>query len=130
MKLKFNSLKFLLSLIILISTQITWASDSSYTIRESTVDGNTIKEYLNSDGAVFAIRWRGLSHPDLKVMLGTYYPEYHAEHLKQKRSHIKTPTVTNSTHVQIRKGGHMRDVRGLAVVQSLLPTGVSPEDLQ
>ena len=89
----------------------------------------TIKEFLNADKIVFAISWRGLTHPDLAPLLGELYSEYAAKMnatptgRKYLRQPIKTSKITVST------GGHMRDLRGTAYLNGKLPAGVKVEDL-
>src|SRR5437868_13973142 len=53
-------------------------SNSRYSTHEMIVSGNTIKEFTNSDGVVFAVSWRGFSKPDLNVLFGCYFSEYKA----------------------------------------------------
>lgn len=102
-----------------------------YDVRESTVDGVLIKEYFSNNGIVFALSWRGVAAPDLTHFLGAYFPEYDQaarEQLPVQRRG-KSATITSS-QITVRKFGHMRDIRGVATVPSLMPAGVQAEDLQ
>lgn len=102
-----------------------------YDVRESTVDGVLIKEYFSKDGVVFALSWRGVAAPDLTHFLGAYFPEYDqaAKDQLPAQRRGKSATITSS-QITVRKFGHMRDIRGVATVPSLLPAGVQPEDLK
>src|SRR4051794_28879693 len=48
----------------------------SYTVQEATSASTTVREYVTLSGVVFAVAWKGLMHPDLTPLLGTYGPEY------------------------------------------------------
>jgi hypothetical protein len=106
------------------------ASGAQYSVHETVVDGNTIKEYSNAEGLVFAVSWRGIAKPDLSVLFGSYYDEY----MKTLESAPKQPgrrSVSMSTsRMVVRRAGHMRDQKGFAHVPSLVPVGLYLEDLQ
>ena len=56
------------------------AASGPYTIEE-TVDtsGTRLREYVNTDGIVFALAWQGPRIPDLRSQLGQYYAQLQAE---------------------------------------------------
>ena len=100
----------------------------SFTTQISSLDSVSITEYLNSDGKVFAVSWNGMSHPDLSVLLGNYWPEYQ----QQKRPSVRrlSKRVTSSGSIVVEKSGKMRDVSGHAYIRELLPEGFNLNDLQ
>jgi hypothetical protein len=105
------------------------ASDGSYTVQEMESNGNTIREYLTPDGKVFAVTWRGIKRPDLSVLLGSYFVEYTSADAKRTKSFGRQPVNIKTSHIVVRNGGHMRDLRGRAFVPNLVPAGVKVETL-
>jgi hypothetical protein len=105
------------------------ASKPSYTVEQiSMPDGELVKEYLSEDGTVFGVSWRGPRPPDLSQLLGTYFSEYQkaAASSQGGRNHL----VARSGDLVLESGGHMRDLRGRAYLQSLLPPGFDADEIQ
>jgi Protein of unknown function (DUF2844) len=101
-----------------------------YSIQTIESDAATVREYLSPSGVVFGIAWNGMSHPDLTQLLGAYAGEYE-EALRQ------TPHKPGRRHLQVKskrivveKWGHMRNLQGRAYVPSLIPQGVSVDDIK
>lgn len=101
-----------------------------FSVHEITSDSNTVKEFVGDDGVVFAVSWRGTFRPDLKALFGSYYDEYHARDAARPRMMGRHPISITTDRLIVQKGGHMRDVHGLAYIPSKMPAGVQPEDLQ
>jgi len=103
---------------------------NDFTVQEIGSHSTTIREYISPTGIVFGIAWNGMVHPDLTKLLGTYSGEYQ-EALKQAHyipgrrfSQIKTENIVVETW------GHMRNVQGHAYVTTLIPPGVSVDDIK
>lgn len=103
---------------------------SGYTIQTIESDSTTVREYLSPSGVVFGIAWNGLVHPDLKLLLGSYAGEY-------QDALRKTPGKPGRRHLQVKtnrviveKWGHMRNLQGRAYVPSLIPPGVSVDEIK
>jgi hypothetical protein len=108
--------------------QKTGASEK-YSVQEYEKNGNTVKEFANLSGVVFAVSWRGISKPDLNALFGSYFTEYKtALDGVPKQYGVKSISMKTSKMV-IRRGGRMRDQRGFAYVPTLVPEGVNIEDL-
>jgi len=120
------------------------AGAPTYSVQEIHRDGTRIQEYALPSGTVFAVSWRGPSEPDLSVLLGSFFDEYHQSVSEQNRSSNRTgnPTsdrtarrrgrstrVIRTDHMVLERSGHMRDVRGMAYLPELMPKGIHPEDL-
>jgi hypothetical protein len=105
-------------------------SSDQYTVQVMEASGNTIREYANSEGVVFAVSWRGISKPDLTVLFGSYFDEYKSVLEKSPRQPGKRNVAMQTSRMVIRRGGHMRDQRGFAFVPSLVPSGLNLEDLE
>lgn len=104
-------------------------SSPLYTVEQiSTPAGVTVNEYVSPNGTVFAVSWRGPRPPDLAQLLGAYFAEYQAAAAapQAQRRHL----VVQSAHLVVEASGHMRDLRGRAYVPSLMPPGVSTDEIQ
>lgn len=103
---------------------------SSYSTREWTSGLTTVREYLNADGTVFAVTWKGPKRPDLSVLLGSYSSEYNdASKSRESSSRGRKETVVRTTNIVVRRGGHMRALHGRAYVPNLAPADTDPETL-
>jgi hypothetical protein len=90
--------------------------------------GTVVTEYQNSGGVVYAVSWHGPSLPNLQQVLGGYFTSY--------QTAAKTPVVRHrvvrlsNPDIMIESSGKMRAFVGRAWVPKLLPTGVTPADIQ
>jgi hypothetical protein len=89
--------------------------------------GTRLREFVGSDGKVFAIAWKGPTIPNLRQTLGQYFDNYVTA---AKATHM------GHTHLQIQQGdlvvqagGHMRAFSGRAYLPQAIPGGVSVGDL-
>lgn len=105
-------------------------SDTLFTTHEYEERGNTVKEFADKEGVVFAVSWQGVSKPNLNNLFGTYFNEY-KEGLDEvpKQYGVKTVNFKTSKMV-VRRSGRMRDMRGFVYIPALVPAGVRIEDLQ
>ncbi|HXW68426.1 MAG TPA: DUF2844 domain-containing protein [Dissulfurispiraceae bacterium] len=102
-----------------------------YTVQEMESYANRVREYISPGGMVFGIAWNGRVHPALSQLLGSYEAEYRAALSRVHRNkgnrrslQVKTPDIV------VEKWGHMRDLRGRAYVPSLIPSGVSVDEIK
>lgn len=102
----------------------------SYTVHELPGSINTVKEYVSSDGVVFAVTWRGMKAPDLSQLLGTYYSEYRAQKDSMPHQPGRQPVTIKTSNIVMIPGGHGRDLYGLAYVPALIPSGVNTSEVQ
>jgi len=105
-------------------------TQARFSVHEITSDSNTVKEFVGADGVVFAVSWRGTFRPDFESLFGSYYEDYHARDASRPRMISRHPVSITTDQIVVQKGGHMRDVHGIAYIPSKLPPGVQPEDLQ
>jgi hypothetical protein len=104
-------------------------SEALYTVNESTTpSGTVVKQYIDSNGTVFAVTWEGPAVPDLRQLLGNYFDAYTQAGRSKHRGHGHL-SVTQSDLV-VQSSGHARAFAGKAYVPSLVPQGVAIEDLQ
>ena len=88
--------------------------------------GTVLREYA-AGGNVFAVAWNGPTMPNLKQILGQYFPEFVAG--------VAAGPV-NHRHLQLQRGdlivqssGRMRAFAGRAYLATHLPAGVSADDV-
>jgi hypothetical protein len=82
--------------------------------------GTVVHEYLSASGAVYAITWRGPRRPDLRELLGAYFPQLAT---RVPGGHHRVDFTGVDLRVQAM--GHRRSSSGRAWVPSLVPAGVS-----
>ncbi len=89
-----------------------------------TTYGETVREYADAQGRIFAVSWRGPTDPGLNWLLGTHYPDFaralaHLERPGLRRSlRVVTPTLVVESHAELRAHD------GAAYLPALLPAGV------
>jgi hypothetical protein len=100
----------------------------SYRVHEIQLPSGTVmREFVATNGKVFAVTWQGPSRPDLRQALGHYFDAY----VSAPRSKF-----ADRRHVQIQQGdlivqasGHMGALTGRAYLASAVPSGVNLGDL-
>lgn len=90
--------------------------------------GTVVTEYVTSAGAVYAVAWRGPTLPDLHQILGSYFADYQtaARHPVVRHRLVRV----DSPDLVIESSGKMRAFVGRAWVPTMLPSGVTPADIQ
>jgi hypothetical protein len=102
-----------------------------YTVHEiSRDDGGVIREYVTSAGKVFGVSWSGPAIPDLSQLLGSYNAEFRNTLLAQPKSFGRRSAAVHNSDLVVESGGRMRAFQGRAYVNSMLPSGVSPETIK
>lgn len=97
--------------------------------RTTLPSGTTVREYVASNGVVFAVSWNGPFMPDLRTLLGPHFATLTSEsarHPKAGHSQLRI----DRPDVVIESTGHMRAYAGRAWVTSLLPAGFTPEEIE
>jgi hypothetical protein len=49
---------------------------------------------------------------------------------RRPRMTTRQPVNIQTSKIMVKKGGHMRDIKGIAVINDQLPAGVTVEELQ
>ncbi|HVC02607.1 MAG TPA: DUF2844 domain-containing protein [Steroidobacteraceae bacterium] len=90
--------------------------------------GQTVREYADRTGRIFAVTWSGSHSPDLQELLGAYYGRYLSAAALHRTGHhivaIRTPGLVLSVV------DFQRSVYGRAYLPSRLPSGFTPADLR
>jgi hypothetical protein len=103
---------------------------ASYNVSTTTLaGGTTVREYVGTDGVVFAVTWNGPFLPDLRELLGQHFATLRNESARQPKAgrgqiRVAQPDVT------IESGGHMRAYTGRAWINSRLPAGFDTDTLE
>ena len=105
---------------------------SNYTVRETTLgSGTVVREYLASNGAVFALSWRGPVVPDLSDLLGPYFPQLvDGARVTQLIHGVRAPVAVDADNLVVHTGGHMGAFSGQAWLPQALPAGFTASDIQ
>ena len=96
-----------------------------YTVHEIKTESTTIREFVSPAGIIFAITWKGLVHPDLTELLGSYAGEYREALQQTPRKQGRRQLQVKTNRVVVQKWGHIRDMKGRAYAPDLIPPGVS-----
>ncbi len=103
---------------------------ADYTDYEITYGWTNVREYVSPQGIVFAIAWTGNRSPDLTTLLGSYANEYQQalkatpHHPGVRQRAIKTDDVV------VERWGQVRNLHGRAYAPSLIPPGVSTDEIR
>jgi hypothetical protein len=103
---------------------------NGYTVQELRSDAVTLREYVAPTGIIFAIAWNGLIHPDLTPLLGSYAGEYRTALRHSPREPGRRNHKVETNQIVVEKWGHMRNLEGRAYVPSLIPAGVSIDEIK
>jgi hypothetical protein len=90
--------------------------------------GARLREYVSNSGVVFAVSWQSPMKPDLKQLLGSSFDQY-AQAI-QTTHRRRGPVVVQSAGLVVESAGHPRGFVGHAYIPSLMPEGVTANDLQ
>jgi hypothetical protein len=100
-----------------------------YTVHEMQSEaGVTVREYVSSDGFVFAVTWSGPTKPNLGQLLGKYFARYQAAGRTAHGGH-RHATLRNDDLV-VQSSGHLRAFSGLAYLPQRIPQGVTIDEIQ
>ena len=112
------------------AVQAVKTSHDAYTVQEISSDSVAVREYISPSGIVFGIAWNGLTHPDLTLLLGSYTGEYQKSLQQTPRKRGRRFSQIKTDRIVVEKWGHMRNLRGRAYVPSLIPSGVTVDEIK
>lgn len=107
------------------------AANELFTMTAMTTDsGVVIKEFIRSDGLVFAVSWRGPVLPDLSTLLGAYFPVFmQANEEARATGRRGSPVSVASDGLVVQASGRRPDFFGYAYVTHLTPSGINIKDV-
>ncbi|MCG1053568.1 DUF2844 domain-containing protein [Mycetohabitans sp. B5] len=92
--------------------------------------GTVVREYI-ADGTVFGIAWPGPQMPEMRTLLGTYFPQYVSDIQAQRREQGgHGPVWMRSGELVVHSGRHMGDFSGQAFLPRALPAGMTEADIR
>ncbi len=103
---------------------------NEYTVHQIDLDSTVVREYVSASGVVFAVAWNGLVHPDLTQLLGSYAGEYERGLEQTPREPGRRRLLVKTNEVVVEQWGHMRNLQGRAYVPTLIPSGVSIDEIK
>jgi hypothetical protein len=93
-------------------------------------DGSQVKQYMASNGQVFAVRWITMYKPDLSALLGSAFPTYSSAAQKAaQRGGLQRQFQHEGSDLVMLSTGHLHVFSGYAYRRSLLPRGLNVQDL-
>jgi len=93
-----------------------------------TADGALVREYVSTQGKVFAISWRAPAFPNLQQLLGSYFPR--VQQAAQANVQRSSSLSIQAPDFVYYSGGRMKNFHGIAYVPALFPKNLSPEVVQ
>jgi hypothetical protein len=105
------------------------SSGSSYTVSQTAVDGVVIRQYVDSQGRVFGISWRGATLPPLSDLLGTYLPEYKKEIKARGKTFGRRFLKVSTDNIVVEGSSRQTDQRGRAYIPANLPQGFDLKEI-
>ena len=112
------------------SARLSAIAASTHTVQVLTMpNGGEIREYVRSDGVVFALTWRGSARPDLRQLLGSRFDIVQADNVRSGGRRTRRPLVVRRSDFGMSTGGHSGAFWGVAYLPSLAPPGFSAKAL-
>jgi hypothetical protein len=107
------------------------APSNQYTVQETQLESRTVvREYATPAGQVFAVTWQGPVLPDLKTLLGGYFPAFAQETAQAQQSGRQRSRVLMLTPgLVVQSTGRMGRFLGHAYAPDLVPAGVDVQAL-
>jgi hypothetical protein len=102
----------------------------AYTVRTVQSETTTVREFVAPSGIVFAVAWNGITQPDLSILLGSYNDDYQSTLNRENRARGRRIRSVRANRVIVEHWGQMRNLSGRAYDPSLVPGGVSLEEIQ
>ena len=105
------------------------SATTAYSVHElQTAEGGTVREYVNPANKVFAVVWKAPIIPDLRQLLGDYFPRLNKA--AQAIGHARRGVDLKESDLVIRTGGHQRAFFGVAYLPAQMPQGVTLDSLR
>jgi len=100
----------------------------SFTVHEIQLpSGTTVREYVATNGRVFGVAWNGPVMPNLRQVLGSYFDTFTQSSNVTKNGH--SHLMVREADLVVHSTGHMRAFHGNAYVPSMLPEGVTSNQI-
>jgi hypothetical protein len=110
-------------------SSVSSAASGYLTHDTSLATGTQVREYISTQGIVFALTWEGPILPDLKSLLGKHFRTMVEESTRLPRAGRSSIDI-NRPEVIINSGGHMRAFKGSAWIPAEFPRGFTSDDVR
>jgi len=102
---------------------------TAYSVHElQSAGGALVREYVSTNGQVFAISWGGSTMPNLRQLLGAHFDSFVGSANRQRGGHAHL--VVREGNLVVESGGHMRSFHGRAYLSDAIPSGVALDEIQ
>lgn len=127
-----------------LAASISSRSTTTHTVHALAMpNGSVVREFVNNDGVVFAVTWRGPGRPDLRQLLGGAFDTFQATVAGPDSNTAVASNGAVAHHGRLRRGlvfeqrnlvvhsaGHPGAFFGFACLPQQTPAGFSPDALQ
>ncbi len=107
----------------------TITEQNGYAIHQIVTRRFTVKEFVSSDGKVFAFSWQGSTGPNLKQLLGKYSAEIKSAIQAQGKVPAQRFRSIKSANIELHWGGLLRHHGGSACLGANFPAGLKCQDI-
>jgi hypothetical protein len=109
----------------------TLSPSTRYTTYEFAQHKVTIHQFASANGKIFAVAWKGQTHPNLAALMGTHYSDFQKALAQAKKNyHGRAPVEIEVDGFHLEMGGHAMSVYGRAWLINQLPPQVDTRELQ
>jgi hypothetical protein len=117
---------------IAFAAQLRSTATLQYDVHEIDSGAQTVREYVTRQGQVFAVTWQGALQPNLRQLLGQYFPRFQsaaaAAHQQSPGQHRQFQLT--QPDLVILSSGRLRNFHGIAYLPTLMPAGVTTDQLR
>jgi len=109
------------------------ASDLGFNVHTlNASDGSVVRQYVGSDGIVFAVTWSTRGKPRLDQLLGRHFDGYAeaGRQAMQKRAGVMHAAVLQQGDLVVESTAHLSAFTGRAWLRSRLPAGMGADALR
>jgi len=93
-------------------------------------NGTVVREFVDTAGRVFALRWSGPDLPDMGMLLGAHLPTFKASVQAAKQAGKRGgPVLVQLGGLVLLSTGAMGAFQGYAYLESLVPPGLDVQSL-
>ena len=110
---------------IMAAVQAAGTVRDGYRVEEIRYGAAVMREYIAPTGIVFGIDWKGMIHPDVTRLLGSFTDAYLKDLLRIPGQPKRLKIGVETEEIVVRTWGPPEDPHGRAYVPDLAPDGVS-----
>lgn len=106
------------------------SATATHTVHTLTLaNGDTVREFADADGTVFAVAWEGPARPDLRQLLGPAFETMQTD-VATSRHRPRAAMAVARADLVVRGGGHPGAFRGFAYLPGRIPPGFRADALE